>query len=120
MRDFCGAILSVKVTRKGIPEYGVTSSLLKGNGLEVFGCTGEDPANNPDGFEEIEDDDLRADTGSFWGEGRGGSKGAHCFGTPTTKDLEPRRNIWRGGAGGAGEFFPTFIFSSIFFSKFSY
>ena len=80
---------------------------------------GEDPANNPDGFEEIEDDDLRADTGSFWGEERGGSKGAHCFGTPTTKDLEPRRNIWRGGcSGGAGEFFPTFIFTSIFFLNF--
>ena len=34
---------------------------------------GEDPANNPDGCEEIGDDDLRADTDSFWGGGeRGG------------------------------------------------
>jgi hypothetical protein len=30
---------------------------------------GEDPANNPDGCEEIGDDDLRADTDSFWGGG---------------------------------------------------
>ena len=81
---------------------------------------GEDPANNPDGFEEIEDDDLRADTGRFWGEGRGGSKAAHCFGTPTTKDLEPRRNIWRGGAGGGGRvnFSDLYFFIYLFFLNF--